>query len=109
MIRALDIWGPQYNSGAYYALAGATVAALPAFISVFKLFSTTESLSGARISTLTTGIRWKDLIGAALFGIGWGLAGLSPLAALIGLPLATPTVLVFFATMMGTYYAGERS
>ena len=39
------------------------------------------------------------LIGAALFGIGWGLAGYCPGPALASLSAATPSLLVLVGTM----------
>ena len=40
------------------------------------------------------------LTGAAIFGIGWGLAGLCPGPALTLLPLAFPKALLFVAAML---------
>lgn len=40
------------------------------------------------------------LAGAALFGIGWGLAGLCPGPALAGLSLGLPQVALFVAAML---------
>jgi uncharacterized membrane protein YedE/YeeE len=39
------------------------------------------------------------MIGAVMFGIGWGLVGLCPGPALAGLSLAHPSVYVFVAAM----------
>lgn len=41
------------------------------------------------------------MLGAALFGIGWALAGLCPGPAIAGLAYGTSDHLLFFATMMG--------
>ncbi|WP_430910306.1 DUF6691 family protein [Methylobacterium sp. sgz302541] len=41
------------------------------------------------------------LAGAALFGIGWGLAGFCPGPALAGLTLGLPQVALFVAAMLG--------
>lgn len=46
------------------------------------------------------------VIGAALFGVGWGLVGLCPGPALVAAPAAAPTVAVFLVAMfagMGAY------
>ncbi|GJD42268.1 hypothetical protein AFCDBAGC_0103 [Methylobacterium cerastii] len=43
----------------------------------------------------------KFLGGAALFGIGWGLAGLCPGPALAALVLGLPDVAIFVAAMLG--------
>lgn len=40
------------------------------------------------------------LLGASLFGVGWGLVGLCPGPALTLLPLALPEVFVFVAAML---------
>lgn len=40
------------------------------------------------------------LVGAALFGVGWGLAGLCPGPALAGLATGVPGVAVFVAAML---------
>lgn len=40
------------------------------------------------------------LFGAALFGIGWGLAGLCPGPALSGLSLGLPQIALFVAAML---------
>jgi uncharacterized membrane protein YedE/YeeE len=39
--------------------------------------------------------------GAAMFGIGWGLAGLCPGPALAGLVLGLPQIALFVAAMLG--------
>jgi uncharacterized membrane protein YedE/YeeE len=41
------------------------------------------------------------LAGAALFGIGWGLAGFCPGPALAGLTLGLPQIALFVAAMLG--------
>lgn len=41
------------------------------------------------------------IAGAALFGVGWGLAGLCPGPAIANLSLALPQVLPFIAAMLG--------
>ena len=42
----------------------------------------------------------KLAIGAALFGIGWGLGGFCPGPALVGLVTGSPSPLVFVAAML---------
>lgn len=41
------------------------------------------------------------IAGSALFGVGWGLAGLCPGPAIANLSLALPQVLPFIAAMLG--------
>jgi uncharacterized membrane protein YedE/YeeE len=40
------------------------------------------------------------LLGSALFGLGWGMAGLCPGPAIAGLVLGVPPILVFSAAML---------
>ena len=51
---------------------------------------------------LPTRIRvdWNLLLGAALFGAGWGVGGLCPGPAVASLATAYPSVLLFFAAML---------
>lgn len=53
----------------------------------------------------------KLLLGAALFGIGWGLAGFCPGPALVGLLTGSSSALIFVAAMlagMGLEHAYQR-
>jgi len=50
------------------------------------------------------------IIGAGIFGIGWGLGGLCPGPALAGLVTGSPLVLVFVAGMIaGQWLAGQAA
>jgi hypothetical protein len=46
------------------------------------------------------------LLGSAVFGIGWGLAGFCPGPALVSLPLAAPGAVAFSAAMVAAIAAG---
>jgi uncharacterized membrane protein YedE/YeeE len=48
------------------------------------------------------------LVGAALFGLGWGLVGLCPGPALTGLAGGSPSVLLFVAAMFAGMFAHHR-
>ncbi|MEO7096448.1 MAG: DUF6691 family protein [Polyangiales bacterium] len=48
-----------------------------------------------------TAVEPRLVIGAALFGVGWGLSGYCPGPALISLGTAASPVLVFVAAMIG--------
>jgi len=48
------------------------------------------------------------LIGASLFGVGWGLSGYCPGPAIVSLVTATPAVLIFIATMLVGLGVGTR-
>ena len=49
---------------------------------------------------LTTGIDRRLLIGASLFGIGWGIAGFCPGPAVVSVVTLAPTALAFVAAML---------
>ena len=49
---------------------------------------------------LTTGIDRRLLLGAALFGIGWGIAGFCPGPAVVSVVTLAPTALAFVAAML---------
>ncbi len=48
------------------------------------------------------------LLGATLFGVGWGLSGYCPGPALVSLVTAAPPVLVFVAFMFVGFHLGKR-
>ena len=54
---------------------------------------------------LTTGIDRRLLLGAALFGIGWGIAGFCPGPAVVSLAMLTPGTLAFVAAMLSAMAA----
>ena len=49
------------------------------------------------------------LIGAALFGIGWGIAGLCPGPAIANLAAGSPQVLLFVVTMIAGMWLRDRT
>ena len=54
------------------------------------------------------GIDRKLLIGSAIFGIGWGLSGICPGPALVGLSAGLPAVLVFIGAMLVGFVVFNR-
>ena len=44
-------------------------------------------------------IDMRLVVGASIFGVGWGLAGLCPGPAIVSMPTGRPEVLAFLATM----------
>lgn len=48
------------------------------------------------------------ILGAALFGVGWGIGGLCPGPAIVALPLLAPGTLVFVPAMLVGIFAGVR-
>ena len=54
-----------------------------------------------------TAIDGRMLAGAAMFGVGWGLAGYCPGPAITALPLINPATLVFVAAMLLGMWLGR--
>ena len=98
VIGFLDLAGNWDPSLALVMIGGLAITT-PAFRLVLKreqpLFESKFFLPGK------LDIDKNLLSGAALFGIGWGLAGLCPGPALTGLASLNPTVLLFVAAMIG--------
>jgi len=67
-------------------------------------------LGGTFVLPTRTSIDLRLCGGAALFGVGWGLAGYCPGPALVSLASGTMPVLVFVASMLaGAWLAGARA
>ena len=101
----LDIAG-NWDPSLALVLAGATGTAAIGFRIVLgrrsaPLFANTFSLPTARDIDL------RLVIGAAIFGVGWGLVGLCPGPALADLGLAFQPVAIFVAAMLAGMAAFE--
>ena len=57
---------------------------------------------------VTTALDVRLLAGAAVFGVGWGLAGLCPGPALAGLVTGSPLVLLFVVAMIAGQWLAAR-
>jgi uncharacterized membrane protein YedE/YeeE len=102
----LDIAG-AWNPALALVMAGGIATALPAFALAKRR---TRSLLGAPICLPTaTRIDAKLLGGAAIFGLGWGLAGICPGPALVLLGHAAPGAVLFTAAMLLGARLAERA
>lgn len=71
--------------------------------------SRTHSLSGAPLATLPPArIDRAVLLGSALFGVGWGLAGFCPGPGLLSLGSASWPGAVFVLSMVSGIWLGRR-
>jgi len=93
----LDVAG-AWNPALLFVLIGAVATTVIAFRFVLRqgkpLFDTRFHLS------LAQQIDAPLLLGAAIFGIGWGLAGFCPGPALVALAAGAPLALVFVVAML---------
>lgn len=97
VIGFLDFFG-KWDATLITVLAAATGLNLILFRFVFKL---QHPLLAERFLLPTrTDIDWRLVLGAALFGIGWGIAGYCPGPALTSLASGTLSSLVFVLTMV---------
>lgn len=95
----LDIAG-NWDPSLALVLAGATGTAAIGFRLVLNrrtapLFAESFSLPTVR------NIDWRLVVGAAIFGVGWGLVGLCPGPAVADLSLAFRPVAIFVIAMLG--------
>jgi len=58
-------------------------------------------LLGGELEPVDSPAVWRGVVGGVLFGVGWGLAGYFPLAALVSLGLFAPGAAVFLASVLG--------
>jgi uncharacterized membrane protein YedE/YeeE len=93
----LDVFG-AFDPSLLFVLGGAVATTLVSFHFVLRqprpLFD-----DRFRLSTLTA-IDRPLLVGAALFGVGWGLAGYCPGPALAGLGVSSREALWFVPSML---------
>ncbi|QDM16084.1 YeeE/YedE family protein [Tardiphaga sp. vice304] len=92
----LDITGP-WNANLAFVLGGAVLVAFIG-VRIGKRMQQPVLADKFNLPTRTT-IDARLLGGAAIFGVGWGLAGFCPGPAVASLALGVPTVLGFVAAM----------
>lgn len=99
----LDIAG-AWDPSLAFVMAGAIGIAAPGFWLVRKRASPLAGTS-FHVPPANAPIDRRLVAGAAVFGIGWGLAGFCPGPALASLPLAAPATVVFVAAMVAAIAA----
>lgn len=96
VIGFLDIFGLWDPSLAFVMIGGIAVYSIG-----FLVYKPSRSLLGYDLQLpLSKAIDMKLVVGSALFGIGWGLAGFCPGPALTGLGFANPDALYFVLSML---------
>lgn len=56
-----------------------------------------------------TTLDWKYFVGTALYGVGWGLSGLTPATALLSADFDYKNAAIFLATFVGGYFVGGKA
>ena len=104
VIGFLDFTG-AWDPSLAYVMAAALAVTFVAYRAILRLRG---PLLGSEFHLPTRKeVSFRLVAGAAIFGVGWGLAGLCPGPALVALVTAAPSVLLFVAAMTaGTKIAG---
>lgn len=97
IIGFLDVFG-QWDPSLMLVMGGAIAVGLPAF-QWFKGRGKTF-LNATCILEFSNNIDKRLIIGSALFGIGWGLAGFCPGPAVVALTSGMPEVFLFVGSML---------
>ncbi len=104
----LDLAG-RWDPSLVFVMAGAIAVGVIAFYIAGKR---TVSYGGAAMALPTArGIDTRLVLGSALFGVGWGVAGFCPGPALVALGMGEVKAVVFAAAMlagMGAFELLER-
>lgn len=105
VIGFLDVAG-KWDPTLLFVMGGALLVTMPAFRWVVKrpypLFA-----AGFVLPTKKD-VEPRLVIGAALFGVGWGLAGLCPGPAVTALVTLAMPIVVFFVAMLAGAFAYDR-
>jgi uncharacterized membrane protein YedE/YeeE len=102
VIGFLDIFG-QWNPSLMFVMGAAVIVTAVGYRLVWKR---EHPLIEDDFNIPTYQALTPDLIlGAALFGIGWGISGLCPGPALVSLVTGSLGIYVFVATMFFGFYA----
>lgn len=101
----LDVAG-AWNPQLLFVMAGAVLTTAGGYVLVLR--RSHPLLDGNFRLPTTRNIDMPLVVGASLFGIGWGLIGYCPGPALASLAAASPKTFLFVATMMLGWWLGER-
>ncbi|ASI94985.1 YeeE/YedE family protein [Vibrio rotiferianus] len=106
VIGFLDITG-AWDPSLSFVMGGALAIFVPAYLLLIK--PRNESVFGDEIICPTSkAIDKKLVVGAALFGIGWGLLGVCPGPAVASLFTGNTQALLFIAAMLVGSFTAKR-
>ncbi len=95
IIAFLDVFG-AWDASLAFVMGGALAVCIP----VFRYARRREGPSPSAAMSVTPGaVDGKLVVGAGIFGVGWGLGGFCPGPAVTSLAGGLPQVLVFVAAM----------
>lgn len=97
--------GTTFDASLAFVLLGATTTTFLGYRLVLR--RERPLMGGSFLLPKTTGIDRRLIVGPAIFGLGWGLAGFCPGPALVALGTGTPAAALFVAAMIAGM-AGAR-
>ena len=106
ILNFLDLAG-TWDPSLALVLAGATITAFVGYRLVWR--RSAPVLESAFDLPTGTQVDRPLILGAALFGIGWGIGGFCPGPAWTALPLLAPGTLVFVPAMLIGLWLGSRA
>ncbi|MBA5763946.1 YeeE/YedE family protein [Vibrio sp. 404] len=94
----LDISG-NWDPSLAFVMGGALIIFMPSYFLLIK--QRKQAISGNEICIPNNKVIDKRLLsGAAIFGLGWGIAGVCPGPAVASLALGNIAIVLFFAAMV---------
>jgi len=95
----LDVLGGAWDPTLLFVFIGALLIAVPGFAQAREREQ--PYFAPVFVAPAGNAIDRDLLMGAVLFGIGWGLAGICPGPAVVNLASLEPQALLFAASMLG--------
>jgi uncharacterized protein len=105
VIGFLDVAG-HWDPTLLFVMAGALAVTVPLFPMILRRPS--PRLAGQFSLPNKTRIDGPLILGAAIFGVGWGLAGFCPGPALAALASGSPAVILFVIAMVAGQWIASR-
>jgi uncharacterized membrane protein YedE/YeeE len=102
----LDVASGHWDPSLMFVLGGAVLVAAPG--AVIQRRMKNPVLDTQFHLSEKTAIDTRLLVGSAIFGIGWGIAGFCPGPALSALSMALPAVILFVAAMAAGMIVHDR-
>lgn len=88
----------RFDPSLLLVMGGALLVTLPSYALILRL---RQPILAAKFHLPTAqAVDWKLVIGAALFGIGWGLGGFCPGPAIVGLATGSRQAMLFVVAML---------
>lgn len=105
VLAFLDVFG-TWDPTLLFVMGGATLVTIPGFY--FTLKRDKPLFSGKFSRPAKTEIDRNLILGAVLFGLGWGLAGFCPGPAIAALVSLNTDVVLFCVVMLAAWWGTDR-